>query len=84
MNHDGLKFSANIPLHLQEHHYLSCLDLHNVLQKAFTDKSSSNRQQVASTMNGYHALLAVIKPSHPLCHESPSSVIGYLSLQLPE
>jgi hypothetical protein len=76
MNHDGLEFGVNIPLHLQEHQDLWRLDLHSVLQKAFTDKSSSNRQRVASTTNGYHALLAVIKPSHPLCHESPSSIIG--------
>jgi hypothetical protein len=84
MNHDGLEFGVTIPLHLQEHQDLWRLDLHTVLQKAFTDKSSKNRLRVASTTNGYHALLAVIKPSHPLCHESPSSIIGDPPSQRPD
>lgn len=76
MNHDGFEFGNNIPLHLQEYQDIWRLDLHTILQKVFPDKNSTNRQRVASTTNGYHALLAVIKPSHPLCHESPSSIIG--------
>ena len=76
MNHDGFEFGTNIPLHLQEYQDIWRLDLHTILQKVFPNKASPNRQRVASTTNGYHALLAVIKPSHPLCHESPSSIIG--------
>jgi hypothetical protein len=76
MNHDGFEFGDNIPLHLQEFQDIWCLDLHTILQKAFSDKSSTNHQGVASTTNIYHVLLAVINPSYPLCHESPSFIIG--------
>jgi hypothetical protein len=76
MNHDGFEFGVDIPLHLQENQDIWRLDLHSVLQRAFYDKSSPNRLRVSSTTNGFHALLAVIKPTHPLCHESPSTIIG--------
>ena len=76
MNHDGFDFGIDIPLHLQEYQDIWRLDLHMVLQKVFSDKSSPNRLRVSSTTNGFHALLAVIKPTHPLCHESPSTIIG--------
>jgi hypothetical protein len=72
----GFEFGTNIPLHLQEFQDIWQLDLHNILQKSFPDKNSENCQWVAFTTTSYHALLAVIKPSHPRCHEYPSSVIG--------
>jgi hypothetical protein len=82
MNHDGFEFGIDIPLHLQENQDIWRLDLHSVLQKAFSEKSSPNRLRIASTTNGFHALLAVIKPTHPLCHESPSAIIGDPPTQL--
>jgi hypothetical protein len=52
VNHDGIAFGQNIPLHLQEHQDLWRLDLHTVLQKAFSDKTSVNCKRVATTTNG--------------------------------
>jgi hypothetical protein len=82
MNHDGFEFGIDIPLHLQENQDIWHLDLHSVLQKVFYKKSSPNCLRVASTANGFHALLAVIKSTHPLCHESPPAIIGNPPTQL--
>ena len=82
MNRDGFEFGIDIPLHLQENQDIWRLDLHSILQKAFSDKTSKNRLRVTSTTNGFHALLAVMKPTHPLCHESPSTIIGEPPTQL--
>jgi hypothetical protein len=78
MIHDGFEFGIDIPLHLQENQDIWCLDLHTVLQQVFSDKQSKNQLRVSSTTtNGFHKLLAILKPTtHPLCRESPSTIIG--------